>query len=135
MDWEFRSDQPIYTQLIQHMRAAIVSGIFEPGERLPSVRDMAMEAGVNPNTMQRALVDLEREELVFSQRTAGRFVTEDKERIRKEKLFLAKEQVDVFLTNMNKIGCTKEDIIRLLQQQVVKGTGSLTTTPSEQRHD
>ena len=77
MQWQFSNDAPIYTQLIQQVKVGIVTGAFPPGERLPSVRDMATEAGVNPNTMQRALAELERDGLVYSQRTAGRFVTED----------------------------------------------------------
>ena len=81
MRWEFSNDAPIYTQLIQQIKVGIVAGVFPPGERLPSVRELATEAGVNPNTMQRALAELERDGLVYSQRTAGRFVTEDKEMI------------------------------------------------------
>ena len=77
MDWNFRNDQPIYSQLTQRLTEAIVSGIYAPGEKLPSVRELAVEAGVNPNTVQRALSELERDGLVFSQRTAGRFVTEN----------------------------------------------------------
>ena len=82
MNWQFSNDAPIYAQLIGQIRAGIVSGAFSPGERLPSVRDLAAEAGVNPNTMQRALTELEREGIVHSQRTAGRFVTEYAELIR-----------------------------------------------------
>ena len=78
MNWQFSNDAPIYAQLIRQIRAGIVSGAFSPGERLPSVRDLAMEAGVNPNTMQRALTELERDGLVYSQRTSGRYVTEDR---------------------------------------------------------
>ena len=80
MLWKFDSSAPIYSQLVRHIQEAIVSGEFTPGDRLPSVRDMAMEAGVNPNTMQRALTELERDGLVYSQRTAGRFVTENTHR-------------------------------------------------------
>ena len=77
MKWQFSNDAPIYTQLIEQIQVGIVAGAFPPGERLPSVRDLATEAGVTPNTMQRALAELERDGLVFSHRTAGRFVTED----------------------------------------------------------
>ena len=61
MDWNFRNDQPIYSQLTQRLTEAIVSGIYAPGEKLPSVRELAVEAGVNPNTVQRALSELERD--------------------------------------------------------------------------
>ena len=77
MEWTFRNDLPIYSQLVEQIKLGIVSGAYVPGERLSSVRDLATDAGVNPNTMQRALQELEREGLVFSQRTSGRFVTED----------------------------------------------------------
>ena len=75
MNWTFRSDLPIYTQLVDRFVQGIASGAMAPGARLSSVRDLATEAGVNPNTMQRALQELERQGLVYSQRTAGRYVT------------------------------------------------------------
>ena len=100
MAWQFRNDIPIYTQLIAQIQQRIVSGALLPGERLPSVRDLAAEAGVNPNTMQRAMMEMEREELVYSQRTAGRFVTEDGERIRRLRESLARNQVKDFLEGM-----------------------------------
>ena len=114
MDWAFRSDSPIYTQLIERLTEGIIVGAFSPGERLPSVRDLALEAGVNPNTVQRALSDLEREGLVFSQRTAGRFVTEDIGMIENAKFRLADERVEEFLRSMKKLGCSKEEAIKLL---------------------
>ena len=77
MKWEFSNDAPIYSQLIAQIKVGIVSGAFPPGERLPSVRDLATEAGVNPNTMQRALTELEREGLLVSGGTSGRSVTQD----------------------------------------------------------
>ena len=92
MEWQFRNDSPIYTQLTQRLTQAIVAGEFRPGERLPSVRELAVEAGVNPNTVQRALADLERDGLVFSQRTAGRFVTGEVSRINVWRIFSPKWQ-------------------------------------------
>ena len=117
MNWQFSNDAPIYAQLIGQIRAGIVSGAFSPGERLPSVRDLAMEAGVNPNTMQRALTELERDGLVYSQRTAGRFVTEDKLMIEQAKLGLAREQIQQFLQSMSRLGYEKADIVALLQKE------------------
>ena len=73
MKWQFRNDAPIYTQLIEQIKVGIVTNIFPPGEKLPSVRDLAADAGVNPNTMQRALSELEQGGLLYTQRTAGRF--------------------------------------------------------------
>ena len=77
MAWDFTDNAPIYMQIVNGLQREIASGAYAPGTRLPSVRDLAMEAGVNPNTMQRALAELERRGLVNAQRTAGRFVTED----------------------------------------------------------
>ena len=116
MEWNFRSDQPIYAQLISGIKLGIVSGALSPGERLPSVRDLAMEAGVNPNTMQRALQELEREGLVFSQRTAGRFVTEDVTVIDEVKKTLARGQIESFLEAMGELGYDREGIIALLKE-------------------
>ena len=117
MDWKFRSDLPIYSQLVEQIKVGIVSGVFSPGERLISVRDMATEAGVNPNTMQRALQELEREGLVYSQRTSGRFVTEDTSVIEKVKGSLARVQIQQFLDAMGKLGYSRKEIIDLLQDE------------------
>ena len=115
MDWNFRSDQPIYSQLTQRLTEAIVSGIYAPGEKLPSVRELAVEAGVNPNTVQRALSELERDGLVFSQRTAGRFVTENENMIVNAKLRIADERVGEFLRSMKTLGCDKQEVISLIE--------------------
>ena len=117
MNWSLRGDAPIYAQLVEQIKQEIVSGGFPPGQRLPSVRDLATEAGVNPNTMQRALAELEREGLVYSQRTAGRFVTEDKIMIEQAKLGLAREQIQQFLQSMSRLGYEKADIVALLQKE------------------
>ena len=118
MQWEFSNDAPIYTQLIQQIKVGIVTGGFPPGERLPSVRDLATEAGVNPNTMQRALAELERDGLVYSQRTAGRFVTEDETMIQLAKRGLAERHIKTFLEAMLRLGFQQEEIITLLRQEV-----------------
>ena len=117
MIWNFRGDLPIYSQLVEQIKLGIVSGVFPPGERLASVRDMAAEAGVNPNTMQRALQELERAGLVCSQRTAGRFVTEDLKVIDLAKRKLADEQVRSFLEAMGKLGYGREEILSLLSEE------------------
>ena len=115
MEWNFRNDQPIYSQLTQRLTEAIVSGIYAPGEKLPSVRELALEAGVNPNTVQRSLTELEREGLVFSQRTAGRFVTENENMIVNAKLRIADERVSEFLRSMKTLGCGKQEVISLIE--------------------
>lgn len=119
MKWQFSSDAPIYSQLIEQVKVGIVSGAFPPGERLPSVRDLALEAGVNPNTMQRALTELERDGLVYSQRTTGRFVTEDKDMIEVAKQNLAEYQIRNFLTAMIRLGYEREEIMALVRQESV----------------
>ena len=118
MQWQFSNDAPIYTQLIQQVKVGIVTGAFPPGERLPSVRDLATEAGVNPNTMQRSLAELERDGLVYSQRTAGRFVTEDNTMINAAKRSLAERHVKAFLEAMLRLGFRREEIIALIEQEL-----------------
>ena len=118
MLWQFNDGAPIYAQLVQQIKVGIVSGVFPPGERLPSVRDLATEAGVNPNTMQRALAELERDGLVYSQRTAGRFVTEDNAMINTAKRSLAERHVKTFLEAMLRLGFRKEEIIDLIEREL-----------------
>lgn len=117
MPWEFRSDLPIYAQIITQIQQRIVTEQLQPGDRLPSVRDLAAEAGVNPNTMQRAMTELERQGLVHSQRTAGRFVTEDEATIRKLREDLARTQVRDFLAAMGQLGFAPQEIADLIQKE------------------
>ncbi len=77
MDWKFTGDRPVYQQIMDKIRCAVISGEFSPGGKVPAVRDLAAEARVNPNTMQRALHELESEGLLIADSTAGRYVTED----------------------------------------------------------
>lgn len=116
MDWIFHADQPIYAQLRRYLSEAIVTGNYSPGQRLPSVRELALEAGVNPNTVQRALTELERDGLVSAQRTVGRFVTTDEEMIHALRRTMAVEKAGAFLDDMKKIGCTPQEAIALLEQ-------------------
>lgn len=116
MSWKLNPDRPVYLQLIERITTDIISGTYPPGGKLPSVRDMAAEAGVNPNTMQKALSEMERTNLVYSQRTSGRFITEDLNMIDNLKTELASAQIKEFLENMEKLGLTREDIIRLIEQ-------------------
>lgn len=115
MSWNFNDERPIYIQLMEQIQLRIVSGIYNAGEKLPSVRDMASDASVNPNTMQKALTELERTGLVFSQRTSGRFITEDISMIKGIRNGLAKEQIEKFLYNMEKIGYTKQETLELVE--------------------
>ena len=97
MPWNLDSNLPIYPQIMERITMDIISGTYLPGSKLPSVRDLAQDAGVNPNTMQKALSELERTGLLYSQRTSGRFITEDLTMIEQTKNTIASEQVKEFL--------------------------------------
>ena len=116
MDYIFSDDRPIYIQLVEMLRFQIVSGRLRMGERIPSVRELALTAKVNPNTMQKALVELESEGLVFTERTNGKFVTNDMELIEKVKKNLAKEKIRNYLNGMKDIGIDKAEAIKYLQE-------------------
>ena len=121
MNWQFSNDAPIYTQLVRQIRAGIVSGAFSPGERLPSVRDLAMEAGVNPNTMQRALGAMEGTGLLVTNRTAGRYVTEDRARLDAIRLTLARDCMAEYLNKMKTLGYSEEEARNLLLEEQENG--------------
>ena len=114
MGWNFQNDLPIYTQLVDAIKFSIVSGELLPGARMSTVRDLALEAGVNPNTMQRALQQLEREGLVFSQRSSGRFVTEDVSVIDRARSALAAEYVRRYRDSMASLGFSEDEMRALL---------------------
>lgn len=118
MRWEFHNESPIYAQVMERVERMIVSGALSPGERLPSVRVFAQEAGVNPNTIQKALTELERGGLIYSQRTSGHFVTEDQAVIIKAREELAKLQTERFLQSMQELGFTAAQAAALLQQRL-----------------
>ena len=120
MPWELDNDRPIYLQLMERIQQDIVSGIYKPGDRLPSVRDLAVEAAVNPNTMQKALSELERSGLVYSQRTSGRFITEDKKLLSHMKSELAKTHIHDFFTSMRQLGFCDEEILELVTEAIKK---------------
>ena len=112
--WNLDSDRPIYLQIIEEIQKRIITGKYSPGERLPSVRELADEASVNPNTMQRAMAELERVGLVYTQRTNGRFITEDHEMIQTLKSTLANEQISAFLETMKHYGYEPEEVATLI---------------------
>jgi len=120
MTWNLNSDSPIFIQITDHLRNDIISGIYKPGERLPSVRDLAANAGVNPNTMQKALSDLELTGLVHSERTSGRFITEDKKMIEELRTALVNTHIEEFFNNLKKLGLTEDDILKLVKQHASK---------------
>ena len=117
MDWNFENDRPIYIQLVEKLKLAIVAGEYPAGERLPSVRDLAMEIKANPNTVQRALVDLEQTGLIYTQRTNGKFVTEDKELVQKIREELAKQAFNKFQENMKQLGFGEDEMKQYVMKQ------------------
>lgn len=115
MPWNLDSDRPIYLQLMERIQHDIISGTYKPGDKLPSVRELAIEASVNPNTMQKALSELERIGLVHSRRTSGRFITEDETMIKQLKTETATEHIREFLKSMERLGFTRPEILELVQ--------------------
>lgn len=114
MAWELKPNLPIYSQILEHIEAEIISGIYAPGAKLPSVRELAAQANVNPNTMQRAFSELERSGLVQTQRNAGRTVTEDTSLIQQHRTHYARKEIEGFVVAMNKVGYSNEEIKTLL---------------------
>lgn len=115
MSWEVQDHLPIYAQLMDTLKRRIITGRYLPGEKLPSVRELAAEAGINPNTVQRAFSELEREGLIYTQRATGKYVTENADEIKSARQALAKTQVAEFLSNMQSLGYSVGDVIVLLQ--------------------
>lgn len=116
MKFEFDNNIPIYVQLIDQLKRYIISGKIKPGERLPSVRELALMTQVNPNTMQKALAELEELSLVYTERTSGKFVTKDQKLINKYRKEYAKELANKYFSSMGDIGFSKEDTIEYLKE-------------------
>lgn len=124
MHWNFSGDIPIYLQIIGHLEQMIASGLLSSGDRLPSVRELAGDAGVNPNTMQKALTELEKRGLVYSRRTTGRFVTDSPEKLRALREELAGKEIKSFLEAMRRLGYSSEETAELLGEAIM-GRSSL----------
>ena len=120
MEYNFDNERPIYIQLVEMLKIEIISGRIKSGEKLPSVRDFAMKAKVNPNTMQKALSELERENLIYTERTYGKYVTDDKNLIENIRNEIASELVSNFVKAMNNIGICGEEI---KQYMINEGNG------------
>ena len=116
VDYIFDNERPIYVQLVEKLRIEIVSGKLKSGERIPSVRELALTARVNPNTMQKALVELENEGLLYTERTNGKFVTDNKELIEKIKRELAEEKINNYINDMKNIGIDYDEAVKYLQE-------------------
>ena len=122
MPWDIENDRPIYLQLMERIQQDIIKGVYQSGGKIPSVRELALEAAVNPNTMQKALSELERSGLVYSQRTSGRFITEDKKLLSHMKSELAKTHIHDFFTSMRQLGFCDEEILELVTEAIKKET-------------
>ena len=115
MNFIFDNDRPIYIQLVEQLKECIIAGEFKAGEKLPSVREFAMQIKVNPNTVQKALAEIENQKLIYTERTNGKFVTENEELIENVKKELATQKVQNYFQDMNKLGINKDDAITYLQ--------------------
>ena len=117
MAWNLDTDRPIYAQLVERIQMQIVSGYYPPGGKLPSVRELAAVAAVNPNTMQKAFAELERNGLIITQRTNGRTVTEDTELIKGIRRSLAKEYVDLYFSQMKNLGYLRREAVDMIEER------------------
>lgn len=117
MPWKFEDDSPIYLQIVEYIKMKIASGELNGGDKLPAVRELALQAGVNPNTMQKALAELERQGFLYTQRTAGRFVNEDisQKKLREKK---AESFMKEFTENMLTIGFEKNELIQTYENYI-----------------
>ncbi len=111
MEFNFNNDRPIYLQLAEQLEIFIISGKVKPGERLLSVRELAMQAQVNPNTMQRALVELENHGLIYAERTSGRFITNDQKLLADYREKYAHAKAQQFYQEMEDLGFNKLDVV------------------------
>lgn len=116
MNFEFNNNIPIYIQLVEQLKIDIISGKIKPGERLASVRDLALQTKVNPNTMQKALVELEDLKLIYTERTNGKYVTNDKKIIENYKNKYAVELSNKYILSMKNIGYDEFEAIEYLKK-------------------
>lgn len=117
MQWELTNDRPLYIQLIEQLKLLILSGEYEPGQQFPTVRDLALSANVNPNTMQRALSELERDGLLINGRTTGRKITSDASMIQSMREKLALSKLRQLKTELNRLGLSSEEQLELINTQ------------------
>lgn len=121
MNIEFNNIEPIYIQIMNHYKKLIASGELKGSDKLPSVRELALELKVNPNTIQKAFSELEREELVYAVRGTGKFVVDNMDVVKKLKVNMAKEVIENFISSMKSLGFDGKEIIEVLKTEVHKG--------------
>ncbi len=117
MAWKISTDRPAYIQIVEIIQQRIISGLYKPGQKIKSVRDLAEEAQVNPNTMQRALQELERQGLIYSIKTTGKYVTEDNDLILRTREMFAVKTINEFFVTMSNLGFEKDEVIKLLEKR------------------
>lgn len=118
---DFDTNLPIYLQIMTEIKRLIITGTYKPSQKIPSVRELAIDYGVNPNTVQRALSELEREGLVASERTSGRFICDDIERIQKLRVTMMKEKTDQFLREIHEYGFDEEELMEAIRERLQNG--------------
>ncbi len=121
-EWHLTNDRPVFIQIMEKLKRDIVTGSYRPGDKLPSVRELAAEAAGNPNTMQRAFSELEREGLVYTKRTNGRFITEDLSMISQLKEQMALDAISQFLNSMQQLGFSGKETLALLKESLEEET-------------
>lgn len=121
MTAKYESDKPIYLQIMDRISKEIVRGVLKPGNKLPSVRDMAIQSGVNPNTIQRTYSEMERMEIVETRRGQGTFVTEDEGMLMKLKRDLEIKMVEGFVQSMKEIGASEKEIVESVEEFLAGG--------------
>ena len=117
MLWELTNDRPLYIQLIEHIKLLILSGEYEPGGQFPSVRELALAARVNPNTMQRALSELERDGLLINERTNGRKITSDTSMIQAMREELANTKLCQLRKELTQLGMNEQEQLTFINSQ------------------
>lgn len=116
MAWKFTGDRAVYLQIAERIKKSVLSGVYPPGGQIPSVRQLALEAAVNPNTVQHAFTELENQGIIFSRGTQGRFVTEDTETIEACRMEMAQQYVRVFLKDIEQLGISEDQAITMIKE-------------------
>ncbi|WP_010193246.1 GntR family transcriptional regulator [Bacillus sp. m3-13] len=121
MTAKYDADKPIYLQIIDRISKEIVRGVLKPGDKLPSVREMAIQSGVNPNTIQRTYSEMERMEIVETKRGQGTFVTENEEMLLHLKKAMETKVVESFVQSMREIGASEREIVESVERFLEEG--------------
>lgn len=116
MAWKFTGDRAVYLQIAERIKTSVLSGVYPPGGQIPSVRQLALEAAVNPNTVQHAFTELENQGIILSRGTQGRFVTENTETIETCRMEMARQYVRVFLKDIGQLGISEEQAITMIKE-------------------